>query len=111
MVGGGQQPCVVPSMGSHVVTYRNVGGVTVSVTLSADACLGLTFRQTGTPHWSEHVKAEVKTDMDRAKCAEVVRTIDTSGHGGGQCDIDFGFSLDNRGVLALPPTLRLDFTV
>jgi hypothetical protein len=111
MVGGGQQPCMVSPMGSHVVTYRNVGGVTVSVTLSADACSGLTFNETGTQHWTEHVVAKVRTDMQRAKCAKVVRTIDTSGHADGPCDIDFGFSVDSRGVLAPPPTLRLEFTV
>ena len=109
--GAGQQPCVLQPTGSHVATYRNIGGVALSVTFSADACSGLVFHQTGSPRWSEQVVAKQRTDMKKAKRTDINYTVDTSGYRGDKGDIEFGFTVDNPGVGAQPPTVRLDFTV
>jgi hypothetical protein len=109
--GAGRQPCVLQPTGPHVATYRNVGGVTLRVTLSADACSGLVFHRTASSHWSEQVVAKQRTDMQKAKRMEIQHTVDTSGYPGGRGNIEFGFTVDNPGVRAQPHTVRLDFTV
>jgi hypothetical protein len=107
----GRRPCILQRADQHKVIYRNIGGVSVSVTFSANACPGLIFVETGTPHWSETVTAKQRTDLRNAKRIKLERTVDSSGHSGGPGKIEFEFAIHDPGLRAQPPAVHLHFTI
>lgn len=109
MTGSGKKPCILKTSDKHTVTYRNIGGVTLSVTFSAQGHRGLVFTETGTSQWSQTVTANVRFEWQNAKYAKVERTVDISAHPGGSDVIDFGFTICDPGLLKQPPPVRLSF--
>jgi len=95
----------------HAVAYRNIGGVTLFVTLSAKGHRSLAFMETGGPRWSQPVTAIARSKLKNAKWETIKRTVDTSAHPGGSGEIDFGFEIDNPGILKQPSPIRLSFFV
>lgn len=111
VTGRGKKPCMLQPSEQHTVTYRNIGGVSVSLTLSGRACRGLIFVETGKPHWSETVIAKARGEWENAKPATVARTVDTSAHPGGSGVIDFDFAINDPGLNNEPAPVRLSFFI
>jgi hypothetical protein len=109
--GTGRTPCRLRSGDQHAVTYRNIGGVTLSVAFSATACAGLTFTETGQPNWSESATSKPRSDWRNAKRMTIDRTVNTSGHPGGPGNIEFEWAIHDSGLLTRPDAVHLSFTV
>ena len=111
MTGSGQKPCMLQSSQKHMVTYRNIGGVTLPLTLSARGHRGLIFKETGKSEWSLPVTATAKGEWQNAKPVKVERTVYTSAHPGGSAEIDFDFAIHDPGLLKQPSPIRLSFFI
>jgi hypothetical protein len=111
VTGRGKKPCMLQPSEQHTVTYRNIGGVSLSLTLSGRACRGLIFVETGKQHWSETVIAKARAEWQNAKPATVARTVDTSAHPGGSGVIDFDFAINDPGLYKQPAPVRLSFFI
>jgi hypothetical protein len=111
IAGSGRKPCLLRSSEQHTVTYRNIGGVSLPLTLSARGHRGIVFIETGKSQWSLPVTAISKGEWQSARREKVKRTVDTSAHPGGSGEIDFEFAIHDPGLLKQPSPVRLSFFI